>query len=269
MRRMFFKKGRAILYLILFLVCSLNAQSQSKFFLNIKTRNYDQKNVKLFLSFNFHREEAIGKEEFTFAPLTDNFGKLILHCKTTKVLSVKFGNKSLKFSQDSDLLYITFPEKLNKDKNVTVTIEYTSLPSSGLFFFYPTKENPEIPYQIWSQGEGTENRYWYPAYDEPDDKLTSEIIATVPDDLIAISNGDLVSVTQNTSAKTKTFDWEMDHIHANYLTTLIVGDFVTVKEKLRGTTLEYNLPREWNVKFNYFFGSTPQMLILFSQQPNG
>ena len=64
-------------------------------------------------------------------------------------------------------------------------------PKPGLYFFKPTKEFPEIPYQIWSQGEGRDNRYWYPAYDEPDDKLTSEIIATVPDNLIAISNGEL------------------------------------------------------------------------------
>jgi aminopeptidase N len=264
MHRIFFKKGRAILYLILFLICSLNAQSQSKFVLDIKTRNYDQKNVKLFLSFGFHKEEVIGKEEFTFAPLIDNFDQLILHCKTTKVSSVKYGNENLKFSQDSDLLYINFQEELNKNKNVTITIEYTSLPSSGLFFFYPAKENPKIPYQIWSQGEGTENRYWYPAYDEPDDKLSSEIIATVPDSLIAISNGDLISVTQNASVKTKTFDWKMDQVHANYLTTLIVGDFVTVKEKLRGTILEYNLPREWKDKYNYFYGRTPQMLNFYS-----
>ena len=264
MNEIYLKRVHTILLLIFIYSFSLAAQDNSKVFLNVKTRNYDQKNVKLYLSFDFRNQEVIGKEEFTFAPLTNNFEKLILHSKTTKVSSVKYNNENLVYSQDNGLLYINFGKDLDINQNATVTIEYTAYPSAGLFFFFPTKENPEIPYQIWSQGEGTDNRYWYPAYDEPDDKLTSEIIATVPDSLIAISNGDLISVTQNSSAKTKTFDWKMDQIHSNYLTTLIVGDFVTIKEKLRGTTLEYNLPKQWKDKYNYFYGRTPQMLQFYS-----
>ena len=240
------------------------AQSEQNYVLNSKTRNYDQKHVKLDLSFSFDKSEVFGKEEFTFSPLENNFQKLVLHSRTTQVSKVFFDGKELNFSQTDNLLFINFDDVLNAGKDATVTIEYSSLPEAGLYFFKPTKEYPEIPYQIWSQGEGRDNRYWYPAYDEPDDKLTSEIIATVPDNLIAISNGKLKSVTLNSKSKTKTFDWEMDQPYSNYLTTLIVGDFVTIKEKLRGTTLDYNVPRKWADQYDSFYGRTPQMLNFYS-----
>ncbi|HED05896.1 MAG TPA: hypothetical protein ENI61_04335 [Ignavibacteria bacterium] len=38
---------------------------------------------------------------------------------------------------------------------MTVSINYTAYPFRGLYFFYPTKEFPEMPYNIWSQGEST------------------------------------------------------------------------------------------------------------------
>ncbi|HKI78551.1 MAG TPA: M1 family aminopeptidase [Ignavibacteriaceae bacterium] len=260
--------NKKIFYLFIITFYSLSfisfAQDKKDFTLDINTRNYDQVNIKLKLNFDFDKEEVIGKEEFTFIPLVNDFNKLILHSKTTNVVGVTLNNDPLIFKEDNELLYIMLNKKLQKGDKSTVIINYNSFPSSGLFFFKPTKENPEIPYQVWSQGEGRENRYWYPAYDEPDDKLSSEIIATVPEKLIAISNGNLLSETHDIKSKTRTFDWKMDEIHANYLTTLIVGDFVTVKEKLRGTTLEYNLPRNWAESYDYFYGRTPQMLNFFS-----
>lgn len=252
-----------LVFFILFSGFSFS-QSEKDFNLNATTRNYDQKHIKLHLRFDFNKAEVTGKEEFTFAPLENNFQKLVLHSRTTTVSKILYNGNELQFSQNDNLLFINFDNKLDKGKDVTLTIEYTSLPEAGLYFFMPSKEFPGIPFQIWSQGEGRDNRYWYPAYDEPDDKLTSEIIATVPDNLIAVSNGELESITANPSEKTKTFDWKMDQPYSNYLTTLIVGDFVTVKENLRGTTLEYNISREWADKYDNFYGRTPQMLNFYS-----
>ncbi len=56
----------------------------------------------------------------------------------------------------------------------------------------------------------------------------------------------------------------MDMPYSNYLTSVIVGDYVTVKENVRGTTLEYNIPSEWVDKKDLFYGRTPQMINFFS-----
>jgi aminopeptidase N len=243
---------------------SLFPQNELDDSLNIHTRNYDQQNILLNLKFNFDKQEVYGIEDFTFYPLVNNFEKLTLHSRTTKVSEVTLGKKDLSFSQDEKHLYITLDKPYRIGDKVTVTIKYTSDPTTGMFFFKPTKENPEIPFEIWTQGEGDYNRFWYPAYDLPDDKLTSEIIATVPDTLVAISNGVLQSVVENPSDNTKTFDWKMNQVHSNYLNTLIVGDYQTVKEDDRGIELDYNVPKKWADKTDYFYGQTADMMNFYS-----
>ena len=33
-------------------------------------------------------------------------------------------------------------------------------PKDGLHFYSPSPEEPDVPLQVWSQGESVENRYW-------------------------------------------------------------------------------------------------------------
>ena len=238
------------------------SQTDTVSFLNSQTRNYDQQHIKLAVSFDFNEEKVTGKCDFSFSPLVDDFKELVLHAKTTKVSSVTTVNKQLQFRQDDLHLFIEMDKDYSKDDSLTVSIDYVAYPSRGLYFFKPTKEIPEMPYQIWTQGEGEYNRYWYPSYDLPDDKLTSEIFITVPANLTTVSNGVLEEIKEN--RKNKTFYWKMDKPHSSYLNSIIVGDYITVKEKVRGVDLEYNIPSEWVDKKDYFFGRTPQMLNFFS-----
>ena len=67
--------------------------------------------------------------------------------------------------------------------------------SRGLYFVAPSEADPKAPHQVWSQGEMEENRYWLPGYDFPNDKATSEMIATVPAAYTVVSNGVLVETT--------------------------------------------------------------------------
>jgi len=242
----------------------IKAQSENASVLNPKTRDYDQKNVKLFLSFNSDSSEVTGKEEFTFSPLKNNFDTLILDAKTIKVFSAKHGKANLRFWQTKENTYIKLDSNYNAGDSLTVEIYYSAFSTDGLYFFKPSKEFPTMRYNIWSQGEDMDNRYWYLAYDLPDDKLTSEIITTVPDSLTVISNGKLIFVNENEDSHTKTFDWKCDYPHSNYLTSIIIGDYITLKDYVRGVELDYNVPREWADKTDLFYGRTPQMIEFYS-----
>lgn len=253
-------KLKAVFFLFSFLIINIYPQSDS--ILNVDTRDYDQKHVKLDLKFNFDEAKVSGNSEFTFSPLKDDFKRLILHSKTTEVSSVKFNGDDLAFSRDEDHLYIDFKAPLKKNEDAAVTIQYESLPARGLYFFSP-EITPEMPYQIWTQGQSDYNRFWYPAYDLPDDKLTSEMIATVDKNLIAVSNGNLIQEKENGDG-TKTFHWKMDQPHSNYLTTLIVGEFTTIKESMYDVSLEYNIPGKWVEHRELTYGRTPQMMNFFA-----
>ena len=64
----------------------------------------------------------------------------------------------------------------------------------GLDFKDETPENPRLINTL-SFPEGA--RHWFPGYDHPNDRATNEVIATVPSDYQVLSNGRLVSVSED------------------------------------------------------------------------
>jgi aminopeptidase N len=248
--------------LIINQILFINLQGQ-QFVLDEKSRDYDQIHISLDLTFNFEKAIVNGKEEFTFTPLTKKFTKLILHSKTTEVKKVMFDTLSLPFTSDDDFLYIEMFKELSTKDTITLFIEYTSKPVHGIFFFHPTKELRDLPSQIWTQGQGNNNRYWYPAYDLPDDKVTMETKVTVPSKYSVIGNGRLIAENK-LDGNQKSYIWLLDTPHSNYLRSLVIGEFVTIRESVRNVNLEYNIPKAWVGKEHHFFGRTPEMLNFFS-----
>lgn len=249
----------------LFLLATVSfTQTDTVSFLNEQTRDYDQIHARLNLDFDFENETVFGNLDLTFAPLKNNFSKLTLHSKSTEVKKVLYKNQPLSFSSDQNHLYINFEKSISKNDTTTITIEYQSQPKQGLYFFKPTSAIPEILYQIWTQGQDIHNRNWIPFYDLPDDKITAEVFVTVPKELVAISNGELIDkINQNDK---QVFHWQMKKSFAPYLLSVVVGDFVTIAEATEFTTLEYNIPKEWAPNYKYFFGKTSNMMKFFSKK---
>jgi aminopeptidase N len=231
--------------------------------LDEKSRDYDQLHISLDLTFNFEKAVVYGKEIFTFTPLTKKFTRLVLHSKTTEVKKVMYDTLSLPFTNDEEYLFIEMHKEFSNKDTITLALEYISKPEHGIFFFHPTKELRDLPSQIWTQGQGNNNRYWYPAYDLPDDKVTMETKVTVPSKYSVIGNGRLIAENK-LDGNQKSYIWLLDTPHSNYLRSLVIGEFVTIRESVRNVNLEYNIPKAWVGKEHHFFGRTPEMLNFFS-----
>src|SRR5262249_32247599 len=126
----------------------------------------------------------------------------------------------------------------------TIHVEYrVREPKQGLHFFAPGKADPDVPLEVWSQGEPISNRHWIPCLDEPDQRQTTELVVTVPRGFDVISNGKLIERKDNPSDETVTFDWRQDKPHPSYLVTLVVGQFDVVREEWDGIPVEYYVPK--------------------------
>jgi aminopeptidase N len=93
-----------------------------------------------------------------------------------------------------------------------------------MYFVEADPAYPNRTAQAWTQGEAQDNRFWFPSWDFPNDRFTTEIRVRVPNKYMALSNGRLLSETQGTNGRV--FHWRMDQQHVNYLVTLVVGQFV-------------------------------------------
>jgi aminopeptidase N len=148
----------------------------------------------------------------------------------------------------------------------TLRVDYrVHKPRGGLHFFAPTKADPEAPLTVWSQGEPTTNRYWFPCVDQPAQRQTTELVVTAPQGFEVLSNGTLVSHKDNPD-KTVTFDWKQDKPHPAYLVTLVVGQFDVVREEWDKVPVVYYVPKGKKDQVATTFRRTRDMLGYFSRR---
>lgn len=231
-----------------------------------RDRTYDIQHLKLELSFDQPQKIVYGTATFTMTPINDGLKKIELDEVDLTIKSVTLNDNVLNYSSGDGKLKIDLDRAYNESEFFDISIDYQAQPKIGLYFIQPEDGYPDKPWQIWSQGEMEENRFWYPCYDFPNDRMTSEMLITVPDDQIAISNGELLEVIENKSDNTKTFHWQENIPHVNYLNSLIVGDFVEIRDEWDGIPIVYYVEPQDSAKASRSFGKTPDMVRFFSEK---
>lgn len=143
--------------------------------------------------------------------------------------SVTIDSSKSSFERTSTHILLKMPA--NAD-TFSVTVYYRGNPGndgSGGFFW-----GSDI---IWTAGEGLSSdppstlRYWIPSNDQPADKATLDLAVTVPNNLQVVSNGDLVSTSENPDFQTRTFHWRESHPIASYLIAISVSDFAYFNDR--------------------------------------
>ena len=109
-----------------------------------------------------------------------------------------------------DTLEVQLAQPLARGEEAVVAIEYSSVEADqGAIWLVPTNDNPDRPYELWTQGQEFDSKAWFPTYDYPNDFRTSQTRITAHQKFTAIANGDLVEVTNNAD-DTKTWHYKMD-----------------------------------------------------------
>jgi aminopeptidase N len=104
---------------------------------------------------------------------------------------------------------------------------------------------------FWTQGEPESNRYWFPGYDYPNERFTSEVLCRVPEGMTVISNGRLVEARRE--GNRTLFHWSQEPEHVNYLVSVIGGYFQKLEAKHGDLPLAfYTPPSEFAVAENSF-----------------
>ena len=192
--------------------------------------------------------------------------RLVLDQIGLTVESVQVGSEKVDFRTEGNHLEILFRQAPRVDEVLQVTVKYqVSNPRRGLYFTGPDADYPKKPYQVWSQGQDEDNRYWFPTLDYPNQKATSEMQVTVPQGFTAISNGALISkapVGEGTR-----FHYKLGIPQVTYLITLVVGEFSEWSEKSsQGVPIQYFVASGREEDGKRAFGNTAKMIEAFEKK---
>ncbi|HXZ05067.1 MAG TPA: hypothetical protein VEH81_09540, partial [Ktedonobacteraceae bacterium] len=161
-------------------------------------RPADLKHVKLDITLDFEQETISGTVYTTFSTLYDDlktisFDAVELHIERVQLVHsnepvMLSEAKHLAPGQGTELPYSISDKKLivmldrpyRYGEEFTITVEYHAKPRTGLHFIKPAPEDPTRPVQAWTFGQPRYHSHWFPCHDAPNDRATTEIIATVP-----------------------------------------------------------------------------------------
>lgn len=233
-----------------------------------RSHNYDVQNYRIALSFDWTKQSIAGETTITFQPFGDDVNEIELDAGDMTIQAVKLASGSpLKFRYEGkEKLYVALDQLYPAGRDVSVVISYAATPKQGLTFITPSEGDPGRPFQIWSQGEARTNHYWFPCYDSPNDKATSELLATVDDKFQVISNGALVGVQRDATHKTKTWQWKMDRQFSSYLISIIVGQYEEVKDQFKGKPVTSYVYPGQTENGRVSFNKLAQMVAFYSEK---
>jgi len=226
----------------------------------------DIQHIRLEVAFDLPRRILWGRCTTTLAPLQEGLAKLELDCVELAVDAVEDGDgRRLPFEHDGTRLTVRFPRPLPKGKPVEIAVSYHGSPRSGLYFTGPSKEYPKKAVQVWSQGQDEDSRYWFPCFDYPNEKATSETLVTVPESWTVVANGELAAVTHDRKLRVKTWHHRMDVPHVSYLISIACGEFSKLEDTWRGKPVQYFVKPGQEQAARRAFARTPDMLEHFSK----
>lgn len=143
--------------------------------------------------------------------------------------AVTAGGSSTTYSWADDVLTIALDGAYQPGETFAVACQYHGTPyQSGIPLPFRWSLHLGIP-MVLSYSEPYGAPAWWLCKDDPKDKATYTIHLTVPDTLIAVSNGLLTSEVDNGNG-TKTFHWTTAYPMSTYLFSIAVTNFASWTE---------------------------------------
>ena len=207
-----------------------------------RSSNFDVQHYVLRISFDRAAKKIFGDTTVQLKPTVNDFKSFELDAKDLNFESVILDNenKTLRFRADGEKVVVELDKNYAPGDSIAVRFKYSATPKKGVYFVDELKEDGKLlrAAQIWTQGEPQEARHWFPSFDFPSDKATTEQIITAESGETVIANGNLIKRTENADG-TVTFHYKMDVPYSTYLTSFVVGKYVKVTDKYKTIPLGF------------------------------
>lgn len=247
------------------------------------SRAFATTHTSLDLDVDVVKQTIAGSVTHTVRSLRDGLTDIPLNCVDLVIDSVLVDDKRAKFdypvmsdnstswlagttqeaADDHIVIHLNTP--LARNATARIMIRYHGAPKTGLYWIQPEKGLPDHRYEVWSQGEGEDNRRWIPCNDYPNDKATFEGRFRVAKGYTAISNG--VLVEKKDIGDKAEFHYRLDQPQASYLMMVAVAKYRIYETKWRDIPVQYVVPPNTDdATILRGYGLTPDMMEFFSNE---
>ena len=229
-------------------------------------RKVDGLHLALDVTPDFQKRTVSGTATLTFKPIAKPLDELRLDAVNLTVGAVTCSAKLAGHQVTDKEIIVTFATPVPPGRETKLTIRYSAQPVKGLYFRTPANGYSEGDMHVWSQGEPDEARHWFPSYDYPNAKISTEITCHVPEGMAVLSNGRQVSSTKDAATGLMAVRWALEKPHGNHLITLLAGHFTKLEDKYRDIPLQFYTPPSDAAEAALTFASTKPAMEFFERE---
>lgn len=231
-----------------------------------RPRTFDVQNYTLRVRFDRAKKVVFGDTTVSLTPLSGELRQVDLDAVGMTFTSVKLNESpnQASYKTTAAKITITLDRAYRPGEVINLRFVYSTKPKKGIYFIPAEIENgKEVrSEQIWTQGEAEEARYWFPSFDFPSDKATTEEFINAQKDETVIGNGEFVDKTDEADG-TVTHHFKMDIPHSTYLVSFVIGKYTRASDEARGVPLGfYVYPGKENI-VPLAFSDTGKMLAAY------
>ena len=216
-----------------------------------RDREIDVRHLKLDLTPDFRKRTLRGVSRMTFAPIAKPLRQLELDAVDLAIDSIEASAPIEDWDAGHDKIVVTFAEAIEAGKDSWIQVRYSAEPVDGWYYRTVEMGYPKGDDHFWTQGEPEKHRHWFPGYDYPNERFTTEVICRVDPGMTVLSNGRLLGKEEK-DGKT-VFHWLQDQEHVNYLISVVGGYFKKLEDTHGDLPLAfYTPPSEFAMAENSF-----------------
>lgn len=231
-----------------------------------RDRRADIQHIKLDVTPDFAKRTVAGTATIRFKPIALPLTKLELDAVDLQIAKITAeGAKVAEHEVTNEKLIITFAEAIAPGAEASVTVTYSAQPEHGLYFRTPEMGYREGDTQVWSQGEAELHRFWFPSYDYPNERFTSEVICHAPKGMEVVSNGSLKDKTPEAGDRVA-WHWLQDKPHVNYLIAMACGHFHKLEDKVGDLPLAMLVPPSHAAQAANAFTDTRKIIEFYQKE---
>ncbi len=202
-------------------------------------RVVDVQHIKIDVTPDFAAKTIHATTTLEFAPIAKPTRLVTLNAVRLRIEKIDASRNLAEHSSTGEHLKLLFEEPIPVGETVTVAITYTAEPKQGLYFRTADMGYPEGEDHLWTQGETHEAPHWFPCFDYPNERSTTEVVCRVPKEMTALSNGKLIGESVDEGTGLKAVHWRQEKPHVNYLVCLCAGRFAKLEKEANGVPLGF------------------------------
>ena len=218
-----------------------------------REHNLDFERMRLYVEFVPEEGLVKGKITHFFSANREKVDSFFLDGPGIEIKEAKLNGAAITYKINKEGITL-FPSKpLSWNTKDSLAITYEAHPRRGIYFIGWNDKNNTSRKQIWTQGQGIDNRHWFPCYDTPNDKLLTEVYVKFNKDYKVLSNG-VKAAEKEQKDGTKIWHYKMSHPHPTYLVMLGIGKYDIKETKSKsGVPLRQWYYPEWKDRYEWCY----------------